>query len=147
MAALSPLLPKQGSNTFHGDAFEFLRNTVLHAKGYFDLTKAAFRQNQFGGTAGGPIKRDKIFFFADYQGTRTTQGVSTGDISVPTLAERSGTFSDLTGCVSGPYLAGLISQGLGLPVARNLVLDIFFRFVHTWQHGHPEPDQAHPLSA
>jgi hypothetical protein len=99
---------KQGSNSFHGDAFEFLRNTALDAKGYFDLTKAAFKQNQFGGTAGGPIKHDKIFFFTDYQGTRTDQGVSTGDITVPTLAERSGVFTDLTGCVSGPNLAAML---------------------------------------
>jgi hypothetical protein len=106
------VVSKVGTNHFHGDAFEFLRNTALDAKGYFDLTKAAFRQNQFGGTIGGPIKRDKIFFFSDYQGTRTNQGVSTGKITVPTLAERSGTFSDLTGCVSGPNLAGILSKNL-----------------------------------
>jgi hypothetical protein len=110
------VVSKQGSNKFHGDAFEFLRNTALDAKGYFDLTKAAFRQNQFGGTAGGPIKRDRIFFFADYQGTRTDQGVSTGDITVPSVAQREGAFTDLTGCVSGPYIAGILSQDLGSPV-------------------------------
>ncbi|MGA2538521.1 MAG: carboxypeptidase-like regulatory domain-containing protein [Terracidiphilus sp.] len=110
------VVSKEGSNRFHGDAFEFLRNTALDAKGYFDLTKAAFRQNQFGGTAGGPIKHDKVFFFADYQGTRTDQGVSTGDITVPTQAQRNGAFSDLTGCVSGPYLAGMLSQDLGSTV-------------------------------
>jgi len=110
------VVSKGGTNRFHGDAFEFLRNTALDAKGYFDLTKAAFRQNQFGGTAGGPIKRDKIFIFVDYQGTRTDQGVSTGDITVPTLAQRSGEFSDLTGCVSGPYIAGMLSQDLGSSV-------------------------------
>jgi hypothetical protein len=87
------VVSKSGSNTFHGNAFEFFRNTALDARGYFDPTRAAFNQNQFGGTVGGPIRRDKIFFFADYQGTRTTQGVSTGNISVPTLAERSGDFS------------------------------------------------------
>jgi hypothetical protein len=106
------VVSKQGSNSFHGDAFEFLRNTALDAKGYFDLTKAAFRQNQFGGTAGGPIKHDKVFFFADYQGTRTDQGVSTGDITVPTLAERSGVFTDLTGCVSGPNLASMLGSSV-----------------------------------
>jgi hypothetical protein len=84
---------KSGSNAFHGNAFEFFRNTALDARGYFDPTRAAFNQNQFGGTIGGPIKRDKVFFFADYQGTRTTQGVSTGNISVPTAAERGGDFS------------------------------------------------------
>ena len=87
------VVSKSGSNAFHGNAFEFFRNTALDARGYFDPERAAFKQNQFGGTIGGPIKHDKLFFFADYQGTRTTQGVSTGNISVPTLAERSGDFS------------------------------------------------------
>ena len=87
------VVSKSGSNAFHGNVFEFFRNTALDARGYFDLTRAAFRQNQFGGTIGGPIQRDKFFFFADYQGTRTTQGISTGEITVPSAAERSGNFS------------------------------------------------------
>ncbi len=120
------VITKSGSNAFHGSAFEFLRNTDLDARNYFSPTRGAFRQNQFGGTVGGPIRRNKIFFFADYQGTRETQGIDTGEISVPTAAERSGNFIDpatglsqLTGCVSGPYLAGLLSKGLGTNVAAN----------------------------
>jgi hypothetical protein len=113
------VVSKQGGNNFHGDAFDFLRNTALDAKGYFDLTKAVFKQNQFGATTGGPIKRDKIFFFADYQGTRTDQGVSTGDITVPTVAQRAGAFSDLSGSVSGPNLASLLTQHLGYPVTAG----------------------------
>jgi hypothetical protein len=110
------VVSKEGSNVLHGNAFEFFRNTALDARGYFDPTRSAFKQNQFGGTIGGPIQRDKIFFFVDYQGTRTDQGVSTGNISVPTLAQRGGTFSDLTGSVSGPYFASLLTQSLGRPV-------------------------------
>ena len=110
------VVTKGGGNVFHGNAFEFFRNTALDARGYFDPTRSAFKQNQFGGTIGGPIKRDKVFFFGDYQGTRTVQGVSTGDISVPTLAQRGGTFNDLTGAVSGPYLASLLTQALGYTV-------------------------------
>jgi hypothetical protein len=113
------VVSKSGSGQFHGNAFEFFRNTALDARGYFDPTRSAFRQNQFGGTIGGPIRRDKIFFFADYQGTRTTQGVSTGIISVPTAAQRNGNFDDLTGTVSGPYLAALLSQSLGRPVTSG----------------------------
>ncbi len=79
----------------------------------------AFKQNQFGGIIGGPIKHDKLFFFTDYQGTRTTQGVSTGNISVPTVAQRNGNFDDLTGSVSGPYLAALLSQKLGYTVTSG----------------------------
>jgi hypothetical protein len=106
------VVSKQGTNHFHGDAFEFLRNTALDAKGYFDLTKAAFKQNQFGGTAGGPIKRDRVFFFVDYQETRTAQGIPTGQITVPTADNHNGIFNDLTGCVSGPYLASILSQDM-----------------------------------
>jgi hypothetical protein len=113
------VVSKQGSNRFHGNAFEFLRNTRLDARGYFDPTRSAFRQNQFGGTIGGPVRREKLFFFADYQGTRTNQGVSTGFISVPTVAQRSGNFDDLTGSVSGPYLASLLTQKLGYTVTSG----------------------------
>ena len=120
------VITKSGSNTFHGSAFEFLRNTDLDARNYFSPTRGAFRQNQFGGTFGGPIRRNKIFFFGDYQGTRQTQGIDTGEISVPTAAERGGNFIDpatglsqLTGCVSGPYLAGILSKELGSNVAAN----------------------------
>jgi len=115
------VVSKSGSNSFHGNAFEFFRNAALDARGYFDPTRSAFHQNQFGGTIGGPIRRDKVFFFGDYQGTRTTQGVSTGNISVPTISERSGIFdrSDLTGSVSGPYIAQLLTQELGYAVASG----------------------------
>ena len=82
------VVSKGGANRFHGDAFEFLRNTALDARGYFDPTRSTFRQNQFGGTLGGPVKRDKVFFFVDYQGTRTDQGVPTGYITVPSVGER-----------------------------------------------------------
>jgi len=113
------VVTKGGTSGWHGDAFEFFRNTALDARGFFDPARSAFKQNQFGGTLGGPIRRDKTFFFADYQGTRTTEGVSTGNISVPTLAQRSGDFSDLTGSVSGPYLASLLSQELGYTITAG----------------------------
>ncbi|HEV2645833.1 MAG TPA: TonB-dependent receptor [Acidobacteriaceae bacterium] len=110
------VVSKAGNNSFHGGAFEFFRNTNFDAKGYFDPTRSSFNQNQFGGTIGGPVQRDKVFFFTDYQGTRTRQGISTGKISVPTLAQRGGSFDDLTGSVSGPYLASLLTQELGRPI-------------------------------
>ena len=113
------VVTRSGTNRFHGDAFEFFRNTRLDARGYFDPTRSAFKQNQSGGTIGGPVRHDKLFFFADYQATRTTQGISTGNISVPSLAQRSGAFSDLTGKVSGPYLASLLSAKLGYGVTSG----------------------------
>jgi hypothetical protein len=112
------VVSKPGTNQLRGNAFEFFRNTALDARGYFDPTRSAFNQNQFGGTIGGPVVRTDIFFFADYQGTRTTQGVSTGNISVPTVSERNGLFDrgELTGSVSGSYLAQMLSQELGYTV-------------------------------
>ena len=89
------VVTKSGSDSFHGDAFEFLRNTDFDAKNYFAATRGTFRQNQFGGTLGGPVKRGKIFFFADYQGTRTNQGITSPQISVPSIQDRSGNLSDL----------------------------------------------------
>jgi hypothetical protein len=117
---LIDVVTKSGGNQFHGDVFEFLRNTDLDSRGFFDPTRASFQQNQFGATVGGPIKKDKIFFFADYQGQRTVQGIETGIVSVPSLANRMGDFSDsantLTGKVNGTYLAQILSGRLGYGV-------------------------------
>src|ERR1700684_2634532 len=114
------VITKSGSDLFHGNAFEFLRNTNLDARGYFDPTRPDFRQNQFGGTLGGPVKHGKVYFFGDYQGTRTNEGVETGLISVPSIQDRAGNLSDaansLTGTVSGAYLANFLSQKLGYAV-------------------------------
>ena len=111
---------KSGTNNLHGSVFEFLRNTALDARNYFDSARARYDRNQFGGTLGGPIRKDRAFFFADYQGTRMTQGVSTGLIPVPSAAERVGNFSGaagaMTGTVTGSYWANLLSQKLGYPV-------------------------------
>ena len=74
---------KSGTNQFHGDGFEFLRNNNLDARNFYSPTRGAFHQNQFGGTFGGPIRHDRVFFFADYQGTRQVIGVDTGEVPVP----------------------------------------------------------------
>lgn len=111
---------KSGNNQVHGSGFEFLRNTALDARGYFDTERARYDRNQFGGTLGGPIKKDKTFLFIDYQGTRMAQGVDTGLISVPSAQERAGDFSSatsaLTGAVVGQYWANALAQQLGYPV-------------------------------
>ncbi|MGA3210885.1 MAG: TonB-dependent receptor, partial [Terriglobales bacterium] len=114
------VITKSGTNSIHGSSFEFLRNTDLDARNYFSPGRAEFDQNQFGGTLGGPIRKNQVFFFADYQGTRLTEGVDTGYIPVPTLAERSGDFASeaaqLTNTVSGAYWAGQLSTRLGYTV-------------------------------
>ncbi len=122
------VITKSGSNRFHGSAFDFLRNTDLDARNYFSPTRGVFRQNQFGGTLGGPIRHDKVFFFVDYQGTRQTQGIDTGNISVPSDADRMGNLIDFTtgptgnqlsGIVGGPSFATSLTQQLGYKVTSG----------------------------
>jgi len=118
------VVTKSGANAFHGDVFEFLRNTDLDARNYFSPTRGAFDQNQFGGTVGGPIRKNQVFFFADHQGTRSTQGIDTGEIPVPTLAQRAGNFGGFSGTVGD--LANLLSQEFGRPVSSNQPLNAVF---------------------
>jgi hypothetical protein len=117
------VVTKSGANALHGSGFEFLRNTVLDAHNFLSPERGFFRQNQFGGVVGGPVVKNKVFFFADYQGTRANQGIDTGLIPVPSLADRAGNLRDqassLNGTVAGPYLAGLLSQKLGYGVTAN----------------------------
>jgi hypothetical protein len=116
------VVTKSGGNAFHGSAFEFLRNTDLDAKSYFSTERSVFQQNQYGGTLGGPIKQNKLFFFADYQGQHTKQGQDTGVVAVPSLANRIGNFSDspaFSGKVNGPFLAQRLSNFLGYQVTAG----------------------------
>src|SRR4029077_16622188 len=105
------VITKSGSDVPHGSGFDFARNTALDQKNYFSPGRAEFKQQQPGGTVGGPLKKGRAFFFADYQGTRTTQGIETGVIPVPTLSERAGDFSAdsnmLYQAVTRAYLASL----------------------------------------
>ena len=84
---------KSGANQLHGSVFEFLRNTSLDAKSFFATTTEKFNLNQFGGSLGGPIIKDKTFFFVDYQGRRLRQGKNFFGGFVPTAAMRAGDFS------------------------------------------------------
>src|ERR1700732_4181555 len=117
------VVTKSGGNAFHGSGFEFLRNTDLDAKNYFSTQRSVFQQNQYGGTLGGPVKRDKLFFFADYQGQHTKQGQDTGVVAVPSVANRAGNFTDsastLTGTVNGAFLAQTLSDQLGYAVSNG----------------------------
>jgi len=115
---------RSGGDHLHGSVYDYARNTALDARNYFSLARAPFHQQMFGGTIGGPAPwAKKLFYFGDYQGTRQTQGVDTGLIAVPTLADRAGNLADqsaaLTGSVSGPYFAQLLSSKLGYAVAQG----------------------------
>ncbi len=115
------VVTKSGLAKLHGSAFEFLRNTALDARNYFSQDRAAYRQNQFGGTVGGLPFHKAVALFADYQGTRLTEGIDTGNIAVPSLAEREGNFAgvSLPGTVSGPAFASLLSGKLGRAVTAG----------------------------
>jgi outer membrane receptor protein involved in Fe transport len=95
---------KSGSNQFHGTGWEFVRNDKFDAADFFTnlagSKKAEYRQNQFGGNIGGPIKKDRAFFFSNYEGTRRVQG-SPILTSIPTASERSGDFSAAAGALNG----------------------------------------------
>ncbi len=128
--AVLNLTTKSGTNSFHGDLWEFLRNDYVDAKDYFVLNtqrKPEFRQNQFGGTLGGPIViphfydgRNKTFFFMDYQGTRIVQG-KTYTETVPTAAENGSGFTNLQDLVS--LQKGTKSDALGRTFPSGTVFD------------------------
>jgi len=83
---------RSGTGNFHGDAFEYIRNSALDARNFFDTAKPPFRRNQFGGSAGGPIWKGRTFIFGDYEGLRQSQGV-TQVATVPSAAARAGNLS------------------------------------------------------
>jgi len=107
------VVTKSGSNEWHGDVFEFLRNTALNSRGFFDTEKADFKQNQFGGTLGGPIRKDRTFFFTSYEGRRIRQGTSSDVVTVPTAAERAGDFSN------GSTFAGSLTDANMASILNN----------------------------
>ncbi len=122
---------KSGRNQFYGSAFLFLRNDELDARPTFEATKREFRRGQFGGSFGGPIWKDRAFFFGDYEGLRQFLPVSQDFAAVPTAAFRNGDFSALTTqlrdpltglniCVTGTTTNGILCTG-GNGVAFNRV--------------------------
>ena len=130
---------KSGTNQLRGSGFEFLRNDAFDANNFFNnknnRAKPDFKQNQFGGTVGGAIFRDKTFFFTDYQGHRETQG-QTALSTVPTLKMRSGDFSELNRVIydpttNQPFNGNVIPGNRLDQVARNILDQLY-----------PEPNAA-----
>ncbi|HKX29634.1 MAG TPA: carboxypeptidase-like regulatory domain-containing protein, partial [Blastocatellia bacterium] len=135
---------KSGANAFHGSGFEFLRNDKLDANDFFNnakgVSKPPFKQNQFGGTLGGRLIRDKTFFFMDYQGGRIRDS-KTYLSTVPTLKMRQGDFSELRGQIYNPangqaFAGNIIPTGLIDPAARNIIDQLY-----------PQPNVAGNVSA
>jgi hypothetical protein len=106
-AAIVDVITKSGTNQFHGTAYEFLRNTVLNANAYAFgaiIPKPAWHQNQFGGSFGGPIRKDRTFFFADYEGLRIVKGLNPSLTTVPTAYERSSINAGLADFTDNPAI-------------------------------------------
>jgi hypothetical protein len=117
--AVVNVVTKSGTNAIHGSFYEFFRNDVLNAHPFtfFPAPKPEFRQNQFGGTLGGPIRKDKTFFFGSYEGRRIVQGIVSQPISVPTGAELTNGDFSAAGLANGvvdangnPGFAGSLSD-------------------------------------
>src|SRR5262249_50282704 len=102
---------RSGSNSFHGTAYEFLRNDALDARQFFDPSIPPYRQNQFGASFGGPIRKDKTFFFANYDGFRSRQAL--------TLIGTLPNAQNLSGDFSGP--AAVKDPLTGLPFPQNKI--------------------------
>jgi carboxypeptidase family protein len=113
------VVTKSGTNSVHGDFYEFLRNDVLNTKGYFDPTIAKYNQNQFGATIGGPIKKDKAFVFGSYEGNRLRQGISSGNVFLPSPDEAAGNFggSPFTGFLKDQNFAQILQGRAGCVAA------------------------------
>jgi hypothetical protein len=93
---------KSGTNEFHGDLFEFVRNDLFNARPYFSLTSGSLKRNQFGGTAGGAIVKNRLFFFGGYQGTTIRQDATDNRQFVPTAAMLSGDFTTFASPACNP---------------------------------------------
>ena len=124
--ATTSVVTRSGGNQFHGNLYEFLRNDVFDARNFFSADVEPLKQNQFGGTIGGPITKDKVLFFGYYEGFRNRQGTTT-TATVPTPQERQGDFSGMStpllNLAAGgvPFPGNQIPQAAINPVARNVV--------------------------
>ncbi|MGB6941674.1 MAG: carboxypeptidase regulatory-like domain-containing protein [Bryobacteraceae bacterium] len=108
---------KSGTNQFHGDAFEFYRDTFLNSRAFFQPTAPVFHQNQYGGTVGGPIWKDHTFFFLSYQGTRNREPdtYGSGETNVFTQAQRNGYFPDIANSTTASPFAMVGENGATYP--------------------------------
>jgi len=125
-AAVMNATIKSGTNQIHGAVWQFFRNDKLDAADYFEdaggIPKGELRQNQFGGTIGGPVIKNKVFFFADYEGLRRIQGtILTG--SVPTTAEVNSGFSNFADLITGQASSGTLTDALGRTMPYGTILD------------------------
>jgi hypothetical protein len=133
---------KSGTNTWHGSAFEFLRNDNLDATPYFNKTKSEFKRHQFGGQLGGAVIKNKLFIFGDYQGLRQYYPLGQDRATVPTAKMRNGDFSELLGSVQ-------IRNPLdGTPLPGNIIpSNLIIKPGQNYLNAYPMPnvDASSPL--
>src|SRR3984893_1109803 len=150
--AVVNVVTKSGTNDLHGSFYEFFRNDVLntHPFTFVASPKPAFKQNQFGGTIGGPIKKDKTFFFASYEGRRVVQGIVSQQVTVPTATDLAGDFSGgspFTGSLIDPTVANVLQIRCGSGAPDSLPLNQRLNAAGPSQgnnviNGTPEPYSA-----
>jgi hypothetical protein len=121
--ATTTVVTRSGTNTLHGDLYEFIRNDKLDTRNFFSTDVEPLKQNQFGGTLGGPIKKDRLFLFGYYEGFRNRQGLTTSAI-VPSVAERSGNFSGLGSPLLNLAAGGVPFTGNKVPGINPLALNV-----------------------
>ena len=127
--AVVSVVTKSGANQFHGSAFEFLRNGALNARNYFAATRDSLKRNQFGGTFGGPIIRNKLFFFFSAQGTTLRSNPVVTRQFLPTTAERVGNFSAISKAIIDP-VTNTAFAGNQIPMSRlNPVALAFLKYL------------------
>lgn len=103
---------KSGTNSFHGSVYEYFRNTALDAKPFFAKVRPVEHQNEFGFNISGPVKKDKVFFFGNYDGFRYVQGSQATIVTIPTLAERVGDFSAFPKPIYDPLTTSCNAQNV-----------------------------------
>lgn len=109
--AVINVVTKSGTNGYHGSIYNYVRNQAMDSKGYFDLSTPDDSQLQFGATVGGPVKKDKTFFFLSYEGRQLRKGISSDRVRVPSAAELNGTFDNSTpfgGSLTSPTVASIL---------------------------------------
>ena len=128
-AAAVNVVTKTGTNSFHGDVFEFLRNGVLNARDFFATARDSLKRNQFGGTVGGPVRKDRLFFFLGYQGTYVKSDPPSTTANIPTQAMLNGDFTAFASAacqgsnktLAAPFVNNQISPALFSTPALNFI--------------------------
>src|SRR5579862_377710 len=135
LGSTTNIITRSGTNRYHGTLWEFLRNDVFDATNYFAATTEPLKQNQFGGTFGGPVRKDKTFFFAYFEGFRNRQG-ETSSSTVPSLAERQGDFSSI--CTAG-FTGGFCNN------PNQQLFNVFLNQPYT-NNQYPVATQTNPVT-